>query len=73
MIIQKVLIQELILIIKLFSNSITTPFINIGSIQLNPISINGWKISSLGTPQTSNYDLIAQEINNSGTLIGPQY
>jgi hypothetical protein len=51
-----------------------TPFINVGASELTPSVVGGWRLGATGTPQTSNYDLIAQQVVVGSTgLTGPIY
>jgi hypothetical protein len=49
-----------------------TPFINIGPQILVDKAVGGWKVGSLGIPETPDFDLIAQENTITG-VTGPQY
>lgn len=43
------------------------PFVNVGPAQLTPAAIGGWRMGPTGIQGSSNYDLVAQEIQANGS------
>lgn len=51
----------------------STPELNVGGFETNSQIVGGWNITKSGTQGTSSFDLVAQELSETGSPTGPKY